>query len=208
MKGKTIKQLADLRPDEQNANKGTLRGTQLLDTSLERFGAGRSIVVDKQGAVIAGNKTLELAAQRGLDIQVVKSEGRQLVVVRRMDLDLDEDPAARQLAYLDNRTAEVGLQWDPAQLEADLAKGIELGGMFTRDELEEVLEPLMTMDRTSALVLDSADQRARFDAFVESLMAEAGDQRFADVLDAWVSKQLERFEAENGDSDSETDEDE
>ena len=44
--------------DSRNANKGTERGLALLDKSLRQYGAGRSILVDKNGRVIAGNKTL------------------------------------------------------------------------------------------------------------------------------------------------------
>ena len=32
--------------DDKNANKGTKRGRELLGESLERYGAGRSVVVD------------------------------------------------------------------------------------------------------------------------------------------------------------------
>ena len=33
--------------DEMNANKGTKRGHEVLGDSLERYGAGRSVVVDR-----------------------------------------------------------------------------------------------------------------------------------------------------------------
>jgi len=38
--------LAQLVLDEKNASKGTKRGRELLGQSLERYGAGRSVVVD------------------------------------------------------------------------------------------------------------------------------------------------------------------
>jgi len=41
--------------DVNNANKGTKRGRVLLDDSLERFGAERSVVVDRHDRVIALN---------------------------------------------------------------------------------------------------------------------------------------------------------
>jgi len=56
-----IRQLADLRPDPSNPNRGNARGRQLLATSLKTCGAGRSIVADKQGTVVAGNQTLQAA---------------------------------------------------------------------------------------------------------------------------------------------------
>ena len=47
--------ITDLKFDPQNANKGTDRGRKALAASLSEFGAGRSILVDKHGSVIAGN---------------------------------------------------------------------------------------------------------------------------------------------------------
>lgn len=57
----TIK-LSDLQPDDRNANKGSERGTYMIRRSLEKLGAGRSILLDKNGRIIAGNKTAESAA--------------------------------------------------------------------------------------------------------------------------------------------------
>ena len=54
---KDIKTLADLTPDGENFNKHTEFGQKLLEDSLRKFGAGRSILVDKDGNIIAGNST-------------------------------------------------------------------------------------------------------------------------------------------------------
>ena len=54
--------ISDLIPDAANANKGTQRGLKALDTSLRQYGAGRSILIDRDGRIIAGNKTAERAA--------------------------------------------------------------------------------------------------------------------------------------------------
>jgi len=101
-----------LRFDDKNANRGTERGRELVRKSLQKYGAGRSILVDKNGKVIAGNKTLEQAIAEGIEIEMVKSDGKRLIVHQRTDLDLDKDPAARELAIADNRTSEIGLDWD------------------------------------------------------------------------------------------------
>lgn len=134
---KRLKSISDLTPDPANANKGTERGVSILENSLSKYGAGRSILCDKNGVVIAGNKTLEAAAERGLEIQTVTTDGTKLVVVQREDLDLSDGGQARELAYADNRAAEVGLDWDAAQLAADM-ETIDLSGMFSKDELERL----------------------------------------------------------------------
>jgi len=53
--------ISQLVLDEKNANKGTKRGRKLLEESLEKYGAGRSVVVDRHDRVIAGNKTVVAA---------------------------------------------------------------------------------------------------------------------------------------------------
>ena len=112
---------AGLTPDKENANEGTQRGRGLLEKSLRQLGAGRSILTDKDGNVIAGNKTLESAADIDLPVRIVETDGNELVVVKRTDLDLysETDKRARQLAYADNKVAEIDLAWKPEQIAVD-----------------------------------------------------------------------------------------
>ena len=85
---KTIEDISDLTPDPQNANEGTERGLRMLDDSLREDGAGRSILVDKDGVIVAGNKTLERAADIGLPVRVVQTDGTELVAVSYTHLTL------------------------------------------------------------------------------------------------------------------------
>ena len=130
------KKLKDLTPDSRNANKGTPRGNQMIEDSLRQYGAGRSILLDKHGRIIAGNKTAENAGSIGLDdVIVVQTDGTKLVAVQRTDLDLN-DPRARQLAIADNRASEVSLDWDVEALKGLALDGVDLAPFFTADELE------------------------------------------------------------------------
>jgi DNA modification methylase len=128
--------IKSLTPDPRNANKGSERGSGMLEQSLRNYGAGRSLLVDKHGVVIAGNKTLEAAASLGMDdIELVQTDGRKLVVVQRMDLDLSKDKKAKELAVADNRVAQVSLDWDADVLQQLIAEGADLSHLFTGDEL-------------------------------------------------------------------------
>ena len=142
MKSSAVKEtveISKLKLDPHNANKGTVRGRRALKHSLEEFGAGRSILLDKNGTVIAGNKTLEQAIARGdKKVQVVKTDGSELVAVQRTDLDLGKDQKAKALAIADNRVGELDLAWDPAELST-LGKDVKLGQFFTDEELGELL---------------------------------------------------------------------
>lgn len=134
--------ISDIRPDSRNANKGTQRGRYALETSLRKYGAGRSILLDKNGNIVAGNKTAEVAADVGIDdVLIVQTDGKQLVAVQRTDLDIDS-PEGRGLAYADNRVGEMSLDWDAAQILADLDAGVDLSDLWRKDELDELLADL------------------------------------------------------------------
>lgn len=132
---KQIDKLEDLTPDPENANTGTARGASALETSLQLYGAGRSIVVDRDGVVLAGNKTHEQAVAMGLKARVIETDGHELVIVRRTDLSLADEPAkARGLAYADNRVSELSLNFSPEQIKRDLDEGLHMPAVFFNDD--------------------------------------------------------------------------
>ncbi len=134
----TVK-IDQLIPDAKNANKGTDRGRKALLDSLKRYGGGRSVLLDKDGRIIAGNKTVEAAAGLGIeDVIIVQTDGKQIVAVQRTDLDIDS-PEGRGLAIADNRVGELDLSWDVEQLLENLKDGVDLEGLFDDNDLSELL---------------------------------------------------------------------
>lgn len=134
-RAKRLQRLEDLTPDPLNANRGTARGHAVIDASLAQDGTGRSIVVDRNGVIIAGNQTHEKAVEKGLGIVVVETHGHELVVHRRLDLDMIEDPArARRLALNDNRAAQLGIDFDPEVLKQYAEIGAILPEAFHPEE--------------------------------------------------------------------------
>ena len=145
-----------LKLDAHNANKGTRRGAQALDASLKDYGAGRSILLDRKGQVIAGNKTLEAAKRAGYKrVVVVPSDGKTLIAVQRDDLDLDSSKG-RALAVADNRAGELGLNWDCGVL-AEIAKQNDLSAFFNPVELRDLLGDDALADAPPAKI-DQADE--------------------------------------------------
>lgn len=105
-----------LRQDDKNFNKGTKMGRELIDKSIRKFGAGRSILLDKNNRIIAGNKTQELAREAGIKkVIVVDAKPDELVAVRRGDVDLDSE-IGREMALADNATGAANLDWDDEAL--------------------------------------------------------------------------------------------
>lgn len=150
----------EIKPDKDNANKGTKRGRELLDQSITELGAGRSILVDKDGNVIAGNKTLAAATKAGLKVRVVTTNRDELVVVQRQDLDLNDSAGeARRLAYLDNRVAELDLEWDVEQLINDISHGLDLNNLgFYDHELDVIIGEQEDEEVDAAPQLDKAEE--------------------------------------------------
>jgi len=134
--------LSALVPDVANVRTRDVRALEVLSNSLKQFGAARSIVVDKDNVILAGNGTLEAAAEAGIrKVRIIEADGSELIAVRRSDL-AGTDRAAYAIA--DNRTGELA-EWDGPALDAmlqslhdaehDLA---ELG--FTEDDLRDMFE--------------------------------------------------------------------
>ena len=113
---KELIDIEELRQDTLNFNKGTHEGEGLIKKSLERFKAGRSVLIDKNNNIIAGNKTVSAAATMGMKVRVIETTGEALVAVKRTDIDLDSKEG-RELALADNRTAQINLAWDEPNLE-------------------------------------------------------------------------------------------
>lgn len=84
--------IKDLAFDGRNINKGSEYGMSLLNRSITETGMGRSLLADKNGVLIAGNKTLEAAVAAGIEkINVVETDGTEIIVVKRTDLDITTD---------------------------------------------------------------------------------------------------------------------
>ena len=48
----------ELKNDHKNARKRTDRSSALIKESLQKYGAGRSIVIDEENRILAGNGTI------------------------------------------------------------------------------------------------------------------------------------------------------
>jgi DNA modification methylase len=107
--------------DDKNFNKGSENGAEMIRKSFEKFGAGRSILLDKNNRIIAGNKSVEFS---GIDdVLIVESDGTQLIAVKRTDIDLDS-PQGREMALADNASAKANIVFDAELIEAELGEAV------------------------------------------------------------------------------------
>ena len=133
------KTIADLKPDHRNARQRTARSGDMIGRSLQEVGAARSIVIDENNVILAGNGTVEAAGQVGIErVRVVEADGEEIIAVRRSGLSAEQK---RRLAYFDNRTGELA-EWDVEQIAEDLADGFDLEGVFYPKEVDDLAASL------------------------------------------------------------------
>lgn len=114
--------ISELKFDKKNFNKHTEFGMGLLEKSLREFGAGRSVLVDKDNNIIAGNGIVEAAINAGIDkTRVIETTGDELVVVKRTDVELDTHKG-REMAFADNATASADLDWDEEKVKDEFTQ--------------------------------------------------------------------------------------
>jgi DNA modification methylase len=128
--------LEHLIADPRNARRHPDRNIAMIQTALEEVGAARSLVIDEQNVILAGNGVHQAAERAGLTkVRIVETDGDTIVAVRRSGLT---DQQKQRLALFDNRAAELA-QWDVDALLELRAAGLALEPLWTADELCELL---------------------------------------------------------------------
>lgn len=132
-----IEHISQLRFDPRNPRRRTPRSADRIVHSLATLGVGRSIVIDEEGQIIAGNGVVEAAGQIGIEkVRVVEADGHEIIAVRRTNLTPEQKV---QLAIADNRTGELS-EWDDDVLSALKDEAVELGDWFRPEELDALIE--------------------------------------------------------------------
>lgn len=132
--------MSDLKFDPNNARHHPQKNKDLIRRSLEESGGGRSILVDGDNIIRAGNGVYEQALNLGMNVRVVEAAPDEIIAVKRPDL---KGRAAERAALMDNRTAETS-EWDLDVLYD--TEGDMLDGMFSEKELNEMFAGKLRLD--------------------------------------------------------------
>ena len=128
--------IKDLKSDHKNARRRTDRSAELIKESLQRYGAARSIVIDEDNRILAGNGTIEGAKEAGIDrIRVIETDGDEVIAVRRTGLTEEQKVG---LALADNRASDLS-EWDQEMLNR-LSQQHDISAFFSQDDLDGILE--------------------------------------------------------------------
>lgn len=128
--------MGEIKLDTHNYRIHDERNLKLIKKSLQECGAGRSILIDADGEIIAGNATYKTAQESKIPVKIIKTDGKELIALQRTDLSTN-DKKRKQLALMDNSTSDK-VAWDLDTLSADfdLSELPELG----IDDLPEIVE--------------------------------------------------------------------
>lgn len=96
----------EIKFDERNYRKHSKKNKELIKKSLEELGAGRSVVIDADDTLVAGNGVYEQAQKLKMPVRVVETDGSELVVVKRTDIHT-KDEKRRKLALADNVASDL-----------------------------------------------------------------------------------------------------
>jgi len=130
--------ISKLHKDPRNARTRDSRAIDFLQQSLRDVGAARSIVIDENDLILAGNGTVTAAEGLGISkLQIIEAEGDTIIAVRRRGLT---DEQKTRLSLYDNRTAELA-EWDTDVLK-ELSEEVDLTGFFEPDEWSDLMDSL------------------------------------------------------------------
>jgi DNA modification methylase len=127
--------ISDLRSDHKNARKRTDRSATLIEESLKRYGAARSVVIDEDNRILAGNGTVDAAKRTGISkVRVIETDGDEIIAVKRTGLTEDQKIG---LALADNRTSDLS-EWDKEMLH-QLSEEHDITPWFEAEDLAEIM---------------------------------------------------------------------
>lgn len=142
--------MAEIKFDKRNYRKHNDKNKTLINKSLEECGAGRSILIDNEGEIIAGNGVYEQAQALNIPVKVIETDGSELIAVKRTDLAPD-DERRKRLAVMDNSASDSS-EFDLVLLQEDFEvpdlqdMGIDIPSIeveekeVTEDEVPEEVE--------------------------------------------------------------------
>ena len=109
-------QIKDLKQDKRNFRKHNQQNLDLIKKSVSEVGLGRSVVIDNENEIVCGNGLVS-TLDKNTPIKVIETDGSELVVVKRTDLNTN-DEKRKQLAIMDNSTSDSS-EFDLESLQAD-----------------------------------------------------------------------------------------
>lgn len=181
--------------DERNYRKHSDQNKKIIKKSLQELGAGRSVVIDADDTLVAGNGVYEQAQALKMPVRVIETDGSELVVVKRTDIHT-QDEKRKKLALADNSASDTS-KFDNVLLSED----------WTIDELKEWgvslpetidYEQITTHDVLNHIIYKPSETPANVAEFLDDTLydkvkAEVDKMRIPDELRDFIQIRLANF---------------
>lgn len=138
--------MTEIKFDKRNYRIHDKKNKDLIKKSLLECGAGRSILIDAEGEIIAGNGVFEQASKLKIPTKIIETDGNELIVVKRNDISTEDDKRKR-LAVMDNSASDLS-DFDIKILTED----------FTNIELADMGIEVPNIDIEAEIVEDEAPE--------------------------------------------------
>lgn len=129
----------DLKPNPNNDNLSTERGSYMLGRSIEKHGFRFAGTLDRNRTIVHGNHRHERAGEAGLEeVVIIKADPNKQYFLQFDDLDLsDPTNAATEVAHVANRVAAVSINLDEERirLNASRSSSFDLSDWWSSSEL-------------------------------------------------------------------------
>jgi hypothetical protein len=116
--------------DSKNYRKHSDKNKRIIKKSVDELGAGRSILIDAENEIIAGNGVYEQWGDK--PIKIIETDGKELIVVKRTDLK-PSDEKRKTLALIDNYASDTS-EFDNDLINEDFDTGVLNEWEFAPDE--------------------------------------------------------------------------
>ncbi len=176
--------ISELHQDPRNARLHNPRNLDMIERSLQEVGAARSIVIDENNRILAGNGTIEAAGNAGIEnVRIIESDGHEIIAVRRTGLTEEQKT---KLALYDNRTAELA-SWDKDVI-AELNEEVDLSRLWSKGEMERLLSEIQTDDgfgdgkEYDESITDGEDLMCKFKIVIPNQDSDSFEIRLDELL--------------------------
>ena len=175
--------------DKRNYRKHNDRNKELIKKSLEECGAGRSIVIDNDDEIIAGNGIYEQAQALNIPVKVIETDGSELVVVKRTDLNTD-DEKRKKLAVMDNSTSDSS-EFDINLMSEDFTNGELLDmGVVIPEEVEVEVEDSRYTSKVSIPIYEEKGEEPEISEMIDTNKA---DKFIKKIQEMDIPDELKKF---------------
>jgi len=183
------KQLIKL--DKRNYRKHNDENKRLIKKSLEECGTGRSIVIDNDNEIIAGNGVYEIAEELGIPVKIIETDGNEIIAVKRTDINRN-DEKRNKLAILDNSTSDLSeFDYDllKEDFEQEYLKDLGINYNFINSDLD-FLDNEELMNNDNLQEMNTNKQLALSKMPISSYLLIHFDEDFTkkEFIDKYVKK--------------------